>query len=196
MSIFSSLRTFLVVGALAGYLVACSPQNEETELYERIVEGNVFDTATVRGEFRPLRYRRSNFEYKCMECHRDVEQAKRPNTPKTEHTDVLARFDHGLNTVCLNCHDQTDRDVYVNHDGSPIPSNQPERLCAKCHGPIYRDWKQGIHGRQNGYWNKKKGPRTKLVCVQCHDPHSPKFPLMTPDPPPIRSRLDLKPETH
>lgn len=27
------------------------------------------------------------------------------------------------------------------------------KLCAKCHGTIYRDWEQrGMHGRQNGFW--------------------------------------------
>jgi hypothetical protein len=53
-------------------------------------------------------------------------------------------------------------------------------LCAKCHGTIYRDWKAGVHGRENGYWNTQLGDKTKLRCIQCHDPHSPKFKDMKP----------------
>ena len=57
-------------------------------------------------------------------------------------------------------------------------------LCAKCHGPKYRDWKAGVHGRQNGYWDATKGPKEKLRCIQCHDPHKPAFPPIKPLAPP------------
>lgn len=57
------------------------------------------------------------------------------------------------------------------------------QLCAKCHGTIYRDWEAGVHGRQNGYWDAAKGEKTRLRCIQCHDPHSPQFKDMKPLPP-------------
>ena len=41
----------------------------------------------------------------------------------------------------------------------------------------------GVHGRQNGHWNKAMGERTKLRCIQCHDPHYPLFQPMKALPP-------------
>ncbi len=196
MSTLSSLRTLVLAGALAVCLAACSPEQEQGELYVRVLEGNVFDTTPVRGAFEPLRLRRSGFEYKCAECHTDLGLSKKRGFPEAEHKKILAEFDHGLNTQCLSCHNRADRNSYIDHDGTALPSDNPSRLCAKCHGPTYREWQVGIHGRQNGYWDKKQGARTKLVCVQCHDPHNPAFPLMKPDAPPIRSRLALEPEAH
>lgn len=178
---------------LATSLCGCvlAPETNSSEpLYERVVEGNVFDTAPVRGELRPLRHRRTGFEYRCTECHNDFESPRRQNELQAEHAEVDKVFDHGMNLYCLNCHHPTDRNNYVDHDGSIIPADEPARLCAKCHGPTYQEWVRGTHGRQNGYWDRSRGERTKLYCIQCHDPHHPTFAPMKPEPAPIRSRLE------
>jgi hypothetical protein len=31
-----------------------------------------------------------------------------------------------------------------------------------------------------GYWDKTKGARMRNTCTDCHDPHAPAFPLVTP----------------
>ena len=161
----------------------------EASLYERQVEGNVFDTAPVRGLVKPLIYTRGSFSYRCSECHDDLQRAVREGDLKGEHRTIQTASEHGPNMTCLNCHHETERSAYVNHDGSLISHEKVEQLCAKCHGPIYREWQVGIHGRQNGYWDRTKGRRTKLVCTQCHDPHSPAFASMRPDPAPHYSRF-------
>jgi len=189
--------TLLFVGTLAVLLSGCtSPIPEQQALFVRTVEGNVFDTTAVRGEYKPLRNRRTNFEYKCSECHEDFTSLRRQQDLPGEHAAIYDAFNHGINNSCLNCHNQSDRDAYINHDGSSIPATAPALLCAKCHGPIYNDWTEGIHGRQNGHWDTDKGPRTKLLCVQCHDPHNPTFQAMTPDPPPPHSRFSSERSDH
>ncbi len=120
--------------------------------------------------------------YNCMECHRLLEAKWHYDRPMAEHQDI--RLAHGENRFCLNCHHPTDRNAFVDYDGSVIPEKEVVRLCAKCHGPTYRDWKAGVHGRLNGHWDTAAGPRTQLRCIQCHDPHAPKFPTMKPLPPP------------
>jgi len=90
---------------------------------------------------------------------------------------------HGENRFCLNCHHPTNRNAFVDYDGSEIPQKDVVLLCGKCHGPVYRDWKAGVHGRQNGFWKADLGEKTKLRCIQCHDPHQPKFQPMKPLPP-------------
>ncbi len=186
------LRKVTVVASLAAIVAGCSESYPPKEgLYQRQVDGEVFDITPVRGALKPLRYKRGSFDYACTECHNDFASPRRQNPLQGEHADIDARFDHGMNTYCVNCHHQTDRNVYVDHDGSPIPSTEPARLCAKCHGPTYREWELGIHGRQNGSWERNSPNRTKLLCIQCHDPHQPAFPMMVPDPPTIVTRFDV-----
>jgi hypothetical protein len=81
--------------------------------------------------------------------------------------------------------------------GTEIPFDQPQLLCANCHGPVYRDWQHGSHGRSNGYWDASRGPMTRRKCIECHDPHQPPFPPMKPAPPPNTLRLvEMAPPEH
>ena len=123
---------------------------------------------------------RMGWKYDCMECHRHVDDPRfNREELKVEHEHMV--FNHGNNRYCLNCHHPENRNAFVDYDGSEIPEAEVTMLCAKCHGPKYRDWKAGVHGRQNGYWDPSKGPKSKLRCIQCHDPHAPAFPLIQPE---------------
>jgi formate-dependent nitrite reductase cytochrome c552 subunit len=95
-----------------------------------------------------------------------------------EHQHI--RLEHGDNRFCLNCHNPTNRNAFVDYDGAEIAEADVALVCAKCHGPTYRDWKAGAHGRRNGFWGTRQGPQTRLQCIQCHDPHRPRFQPMKP----------------
>jgi uncharacterized CHY-type Zn-finger protein len=134
---------------------------------------------------------RNGWTYNCMECHKLIparwHYASAQTSPAApiagvlnEHRDV--RLDHGNNRFCLNCHHPTNRNAFVDYDGSEIAEADVVQLCAKCHGTVYRDWQAGAHGRRNGYWNASMGKPTQLRCIQCHDPHSPRFKAMQPLP--------------
>ncbi len=122
------------------------------------------------------------WSYDCMECHQFLEARWHYGRPMVEHQDI--NLQHGNNRFCLNCHHPTNRNAFVDYDGSQIAEQDVVLLCAKCHGPTYRDWKSGVHGRRNGFWNTSRGSQTQLRCIQCHDPHSPAFQPMNPLPPP------------
>ncbi len=124
---------------------------------------------------------RNGWAYNCMECHRLLNARWQYERPLNEHKDI--RFEHGNNRFCLNCHHPTNRNAFVDYDGSEIAQANVVALCAKCHGTIYRDWQAGVHGRENGFWKVALGEKAKLRCIQCHDPHSPKFKPMQPLPP-------------
>jgi len=110
--------------------------------------------------------------YDCMECHRSLDPKWHYDHPMVEHESI--HLNHGNNRFCLNCHHPTNRNAFVDYDGSEIPEADVVLLCAKCHGPTYRDWRAGAHGRRNGYWNTASGPQTRLKCIQCHNPqHAP-----------------------
>ena len=100
-------------------------------------------------------------------------------------------MEHGINSRCFNCHLRGDRNAFADYRGEPIPYDQPQMLCAKCHGPVYRDWTHGVHGRTNGYWDPARGPTHRLRCIECHDPHAPAFAAMKPAPGPHTLRMGV-----
>ena len=123
----------------------------------------------------------------CMECHRHFES--RPDTPRRlmQHRHIV--LDHGLNDRCLNCHDREDRNKLVLDGARLIPYAEADMLCAQCHGTAWRDWQRGTHGRTNDYWDISRGPMRRLVCIECHDPHTPAFAPMRPLPGPNTLRM-------
>jgi cytochrome c551/c552 len=90
----------------------------------------------------------------------------------------------GRNSTCFNCHNPEKLDQLVTRDGTQLRLDQATLLCASCHGPTYRDWEVGIHGKTSGHWNADAGDRVREGCADCHDPHNPTFPLVIPLPGP------------
>ena len=113
----------------------------------------------------------------CTNCH-NGEMVPYPKDKKprliTMHTDIVENsmsLQHGRGAIwCLDCHNARNRDKLINHKGEEISFNQPQRLCGKCHGQIYGDWRLGIHGKRIGMWNKGAKKRW-WVCTECHNPH-------------------------
>ncbi len=92
----------------------------------------------------------------------------------TMHTDIIPDsldLQHGRGGIwCLDCHHMTKRKKLVDNFGNEISFNEPQKLCGKCHGPIYRDWREGIHGKRIGGW-ASNGKKRWYVCTECHNPH-------------------------
>lgn len=127
--------------------------------------------------------------YPCSSCHADMETDHQRRELSGIHEDI--RFEHDAeHRWCLDCHDADDRDQLKLASGEKLPFTESYRLCGQCHGTQYRDWKRGIHGKRTGYWD---GAKRYLLCVNCHDPHSPRFKALAPLPPPVRPRF-LRPE--
>ena len=94
--------------------------------------------------------------------------------PLKMHQDIVPdsmNLQHGRGAIwCLNCHSAEKRDKLIDHFGNEISFNQPQILCGKCHGQVYRDWRDGIHGKRIGMW--KTGAKKRWwTCTECHDPH-------------------------
>jgi len=82
---------------------------------------------------------------------------------------------HNRNNNCFNCHDEQNLELLQARDGRQIKLAESAPLCGSCHGPTYRDWEAGAHGRTSGYWDRSAGPIQRRICVDCHNPHHPKF---------------------
>jgi len=109
--------------------------------------------------------------FPCMECH----QAQKDPTRRERgfHDEQQSVSDHDAeHRWCLDCHDLQNRDVLRLASGATVPFTESYRLCGQCHGDKFRDWRAGVHGKRVGMWD---GPKTYLLCVSCHNPHSPSF---------------------
>jgi hypothetical protein len=109
--------------------------------------------------------------YPCKECHDGPGDKTRRTL--AFHEDIQTMFDHDAeHRWCLDCHDNADRNVLHLSSGDPVPFTESYRLCGQCHGDKYRDWRAGVHGKRIGHWD---GEKTYFLCVNCHNPHSPRF---------------------
>ncbi|MBN1344685.1 MAG: hypothetical protein JXQ73_18480 [Phycisphaerae bacterium] len=147
----------------------------------------VIDPAPVRHPKLRPEIELAGFTYRCSDCHDLFASPPETTRSLTQHRDIVLK--HGINARCFNCHHLTHRDAFVDDWGREIPYDKPQLLCAKCHGPVYRDWTHGSHGRTNGYWDPRRGPLERRKCIECHDPHQPPFPPMPPAPPPNTLRM-------
>ncbi len=125
----------------------------------------------------------------CTSCHNGktvpYPKDKKPRLIQF-HQDIVPNsleLRHGKGAIwCLDCHNPTNRDTLISHMGDEISFNQPQKLCGKCHGQIYRDWRDGIHGKRIGMWTKG-GKKRWWVCTECHNPHNvePPFQALKPE---------------
>ena len=118
------------------------------------------------------------FDRTCMDCHRSFPPRETPPARLLQHKEI--KLNHGINSRCRNCHDPVDRNRLILRDGRSIAYGDVVELCAQCHGPTYRDWQRGAHGRTSGYWDATSGESVRLKCTECHDPHVPRVPAMDP----------------
>lgn len=183
-------QSFLIPGTflvLAGVFWSDPCRFESPISKATAVPAWAIDTATVRHPKLRPEIEFAGYTYRCSECHDLFRSPPETTRPLTQHRHIELR--HGINTRCFNCHHPTNRDAFVDDWGRAIPYDDPQLLCAKCHGPVYRDWLHGSHGRTNGYWDATKGRVDRKKCIQCHDPHCPPFPPMAPAPPPNTLRM-------
>jgi formate-dependent nitrite reductase cytochrome c552 subunit len=130
-------------------------------------------------------------DYDCYLCHERNKPLKikfdvdsNIILPK-EHSDlVMGHGRHKRNNNCFNCHDETNLELLQTRDGRQLKLADSTPLCGSCHGPTYRDWEAGVHGRTSGFWDRKQGDIARLGCTSCHNPHAPPFPTRQPAPAP------------
>jgi formate-dependent nitrite reductase cytochrome c552 subunit len=116
----------------------------------------------------------------CSTCH----SVREPNLANRTPADLdqfhqHMQMAHG-NLACYACHHPQDADSLRLADATTVSYTDTMTLCAQCHGTQARDYEHGAHGGMNGYWDLSRGPRTRNHCIDCHDPHVPKFPAMKP----------------
>jgi hypothetical protein len=157
-----------------------------------LVDTNFISTATARMSAADLQA--SGGDTSGLECYTCHEKDKPPKlkldaegnviVPKEHEDIVMGHGRHHRNNNCYNCHDESNLELLQTRDGRHLKIAESPALCGSCHGPTYRDWEAGVHGRTSGYWKRDLGPIDRKVCTSCHNPHSPPFPSRQPAPGP------------
>ena len=157
-----------------------------------LVDPEFLTTETWRRSYADLVRSKADLDaFDCYACHEQGKKqvlkydAKQQLVIPDEHSDiVMGHGTHGRNNNCFNCHNDENLLRLQPRDGRELKIEESTLLCGSCHGPTYRDWEAGMHGRTSGYWDRSLGPFKKQDCVNCHNPHSPKFPGRQPAPAP------------
>jgi hypothetical protein len=141
------------------------------------------NTATVRLSLAELTRQGADLsDFECYVCH---DRAKPPPLRFDTNEDIVMNHGrHHRNNNCYNCHNEGNLDLLQTRDGRELKMANSTPLCGSCHGPTYRDWVAGVHGRTSGHWNRAAGPIQRQDCVSCHNPHAPAFPSLKPGPGP------------
>lgn len=161
-----------------------------------LVGSDFLKTETWRRSYADLVRGKADLDaFDCYSCHEQGKKqelkydAKNQLVIPDEHSDiVMGHGTHGRNNNCFNCHNDTNLLRLQARDGHDLKFEESTMLCGSCHGPTYRDWEAGLHGRTSGYWDRTRGSFKKQDCVNCHNPHSPKFPGRKPAPAPNHLR--------
>lgn len=128
----------------------------------------------------------------CGVCH-----TTRPPNLATTAGGQLAEFHQGLKVAhggltCVSCHNPAEGYTALRlADGRSLAYADVMQMCAQCHGTAYRDYQHGSHGGMTGHWDRTRGGRVRNNCIDCHDPHSPKYPVVRPAPGPRDRFLDV-----
>jgi hypothetical protein len=161
-----------------------------------LVDPDFLKTETWRRSYADLVQAGEDLEaFDCYACHEEGKKQELKYDDKKqlvipdEHSDiVMGHGTHGRNNNCFNCHNDENLLRLQSRDGQDLKFEESTQLCGSCHGPTHRDWEAGSHGRTSGYWDRSLGSFKKQDCVNCHNPHSPKFPGREPAPPPHHLR--------
>ena len=192
--VLAALSVFLALLALAflGNLWGHTPTRAAIPL----VGTNFLDTATVRQSYAELVKADEDVSgYDCYVCHEKgkplplhFDTNQNLILPK-EHEDIAMHHgSHERNNNCYNCHNESNLELLQTRDKRELKLADSTPLCGSCHGPTYRDWEAGVHGRTSGHWDRALGTADRKQCVNCHNPHSPKFPGRQPAPGPYPLR--------
>ncbi len=188
-TLYLAVQYTFASGAASKTAVAEAPGQDTEPTASKVPEGAGY-------ELTELTVGLGGFRMPCLDCHKYLGPAlKDPLLRGTgPHEQVV--LEHGDNNRCFNCHHPSAEKYgsFVDHDGSVIPLKNVEKLCGKCHGPHYRDWKSGSHGLRTGYWDPDLGPQVTHGCISCHDPHQPYFKPIPTLPGPRSLRGELLPD--
>ncbi len=149
------------------------------------VKANKIHAVMIRRPTGPPRVRLASLdplqraaEVACSTCHsvRPANIENRSNVALDEFHQGM-EFGHGQ-LACYSCHNPSNADTLRLADGSMVEYSEVLTLCSQCHSKQADSFAHGAHGGMSGFWDLTRGTQMKNNCIDCHDPHAPKYPQM------------------
>jgi len=127
----------------------------------------------------------------CQNCHTKKNNMFISSKAVTHLQHTIIQGQHGNKDLACNfCHDKNNHNNLRSSTMFPADFKKSSPVCQQCHAEEYRDWTQGIHGKQTGGW--KNESRRIYQCIECHNPHSVKFKQMKAKPHPRRPKMGIQ----
>jgi cytochrome c553 len=201
-----SIAAGLVVvaaGIVAGFLYYSQPAEKELELDTWDNSGFKHPVYINHPEGLPLvdsgkrAQDGSIISVRCNTCHENKDSNRETNSgSQLQEFHQKMQFNHG-SLSCVSCHNSENYETLHLADGKSLEFRDTMQLCAQCHGPQYRDYRNGSHGGMSGYWDLNRGSRKRNTCTDCHSAHVPAYPKVLPVfPPKIRAGSKLPSAEH
>lgn len=193
--------TKIIVYFLIGFLVSCSSNpNKEPKYHGNFEKIRALEKDSIEYDVKSTDFienmplvavqtaetsffipeRKSKIKaYKCSECHtKSIPELKAKNlTGKKAHEHIKLLHASTDELTCASCHPNQKLDHLKSNLNAAIDYNQSHKVCAQCHSSQYKDWLGGAHGKRIQGW---VNPRISNTCVDCHNPHNPKFETRLP----------------
>ena len=128
--------------------------------------------------------------YPCAKCHEGIE-AQLEEQPAAHRRMTFKHFEAIKD--CTLCHNKDDMNTLKLTSGTVVSFDESQKLCGQCHGEKWRDWRTGGHGKHVGNW---KGAKTRLLCTDCHDPHTPGMATVEAKPGPPFPKFGIRKRGH
>lgn len=115
----------------------------------------------------------------CAACHADPKIVKKYHIPISDPLAAYKKSVHGVALLseqnfdaatCSSCHG-SHRIRTLGDPESPIYWKNVPETCGQCHGDIYEQYTESVHGRA-----AEQGIREAPVCTDCHGEHEVKSP--------------------
>ena len=192
-------RTNLVLGGVTLLFIALAAMfaknlwgHVEARKEIPLVDTKFLETTPWRRTYADLVKAKEDLsDYDCYGCHEKnkpppirYDEKHKIIIPKEHSNIVMGHGSHDRNDLCFNCHNELNLVTLQSRDGRELKFDNIPQLCGSCHGPTFRDWEAGAHGRISGSWDHAKGEFTRLSCANCHNPHAPRIPTREPAPGP------------
>jgi hypothetical protein len=109
--------------------------------------------------------------FPCAGCHdgKKVQTNSKKRPLEDMHENIVLHH-LGDGAWCFQCHDPKERNRLHLANGQAIDFTLSYQLCGQCHADKLQDWRAGRHGKDPKAVDAQS---PLLLCVSCHNPHSP-----------------------
>ena len=186
------LRISILTGAAIALLTGCSkepdprydePLTQSEQARQDAIDAHNAEPVALEGYHHVFVAGRSAEIQNCARCHQPDQEPYRDEglaPGRDAHWDIAVH--HAGDMDCFSCHKKENPAALVSVIDQDATLDTAYLHCGSCHQNQFDSWLGGAHGKRLTGWN---GVRVIQNCTECHNPHAPARPTVTPVAQPI-----------